>query len=56
MYYPHALGNDIYLQKKYEYPMYIYFTNIDMDISVKSDNTPINSKRNINEDYNYYNL
>ena len=54
LYYPHVLNRNIYLQKKYEYPMYIYFTNIDMDISVKSDITPINSKRNINEDYNYY--
>ena len=49
-YYPHALENDIYLQRKYEYPMFIYFSDNEK-IKINSD---IYKNRTIKDNYRYY--
>ena len=48
-YYPHILDGKIYLQKSFEYPLFIYFSN--MDLEIKGDNI-INHQ--INENLYYY--
>ena len=52
LYYPHALGNDIYLQKKYEYPMFIYFTDNKAVITTKPSN--IVKQIIMNDNHSYY--
>ena len=51
LYYPHSLDKDIYLQKKYEYPLFIYFSSNEMTISSDPN---IMTNVNIVGNYNYY--
>ena len=39
LYYPHYLTGSLYLQKKYEYPLFVYFSNNKVDISSNPDIT-----------------
>ena len=51
LYYPHHLDKEIYLQQKYEYPIFIYFSHINMDIKTDSY---IYTQVNIKDSNNYY--
>mgnify|MGYP002623312111 FL=1 len=52
LYYPHCLNlennksNEIYLQKNYEYPLFIYFSNSDLTIKSDIDNIKVNIAEN----------
>ena len=39
LYYPHEFNGYLYLQKKYEYPLFVYFSNKEADISSKPNIT-----------------
>ena len=51
LYYPHHFDKDIYLQQKYEYPIFIYFSNNNMEIESSPN---IHTLVNIKNNSNYY--
>ena len=52
LFYPHLLDREIHLQKNYEYPLYIYFSNIKLDVSSSFSNFV--EEFNINDNNYYY--